>query len=457
MLCDALFWQTATPGQIRNAAASSAMQPVPGGGPLHAALFAGRDSETIALLLDLGVDPNGRNASDDTPLHAAARVPSGADAVRLLLDRGAVLNAVNANDQTALHVAAARAVTVENMRVLLDAGANPDSLAGFTLSDTPRELAAMHPEGAAAAALILNYRGTGDAGSALFNMLLEASGSGHPDTVELLVGRGADPTAGNIFGNTPLHMAARTGNLGTMRVLLEFGADPNWSKYDRIAVLSGEGERPLHAAVGHPLAMALLLRHGANPNGRVPMTGKTALHLAAEECDAASLVLLLERGAEPNARNGYDQTPLHDAVVEAGNVRSALLRPHELLDQCKRDQPGLDGKACEDRAAVRVRGWHETLAQCRDSIATLIRYGADPDADGEFGLEAGVTPLDLAERYGLEEADLKMMQDARTGLRLDDQPAQTILQCDDAAVPNWQTRKKSKGGFEKRLGSLDCQ
>ena len=411
-LCDVLFWKTATTGQIRNAAASSAMRPVPGGGPLHAALSAGRELEVVALLLDLGVDPNGRNASDDTPLHAAARVPSGADALRLLLDRGAILNAVNESDQTALHVAAARAATVENMRVLLDAGANPDSLAGYTLTHTPRELAAMHPEGTDAADLILEYRGTREFGNVLFDMLLAASGSGHPETVELLVGQGADPTEGNIFGNTPLHMAARAGNLGTMRALLEFDADPNWSKYDRVAILSGEGERPLHAAVGHPQAVALLLQHGANPNGRVPTTGNTALHLAAVECDVASLALLLEHGAEPNARNGYDQTPLHDAVAAAGVLKNALLRPHELLDQCEWDQSGMDREACEDRVAVQVRGWHETLAQCRDNIPTLIRYGADPNAGGEFGLEADVTPLDLAERYGLEDPVMKMMRDA---------------------------------------------
>ena len=202
-----------------------------------------------------------------------------------------------------------------------------------------------------------------------------------------------------------------------MRVLLEYGADPNWSKYDRVSFLSGEGERPLHAAVGHPRAMALLLQHGANPNGRVPMTGKTALHLAAEECNATSLVLLLEQGAEPNARNGYDQTPLHDAVAGAGILRNSLPRPHELLDQCKTAKSGTDREACVHSAAARVRGWRETLAQCRDNIATLIRYGADPDAGGEFGLEADVTPLDLAERYGLERPVLQMMRDARTGLR----------------------------------------
>jgi ankyrin repeat protein len=88
------------------------------------------------------------------------------------------------------------------------------------------------------------------------------------------------------------------------------------------AQLRDEEETPiLHHAVEalQPELVELLLDHGANVS-EVDPTGKTPLHRCADirqapqEPAAIMASLLLDRGADPNARSWDDVTPLHQAV-----------------------------------------------------------------------------------------------------------------------------------------------
>ena len=47
------------------------------------------------------------------------------------------------------------------------------------------------------------------------------------DAIREVCKAGANPSAGNAFGQTPLHVAALHGNLDAMRALIECGADVN--------------------------------------------------------------------------------------------------------------------------------------------------------------------------------------------------------------------------------------
>ncbi len=100
-------------------------------------------------------------------------------------------------------------------------------------------------------------------------------------------------------GFTALHLAAFFGRLEVARLLLTRGADPNaWAT-------GGLHVQPLHSAVagGHEQVAALLVDAGADVNAAQD-GGSTPLMGAAQNGLAATVALLLARGADPRA---YDQ------------------------------------------------------------------------------------------------------------------------------------------------------
>jgi hemoglobin len=105
---------------------------------------------------------------------------------------------------------------------------------------------------------------------------------------EILIRHGADVnTARGPESQTPLHMAARRGNIAVARVLLNSGA--------ALEARDKKGETPLRRAVncGHPEFVSLLLAHGADVNTRAKQ-GRTPLQAARR---ADMLALLREHGA----------------------------------------------------------------------------------------------------------------------------------------------------------------
>ena len=358
------------------------------------------DSKSVTLLLDGGANPDARNALGDTPLHVAAGTAGNAASIAILLARGAMLGAADAKDRTPLHIASEHAATIENMRALLDAGADPDIRSGELSGLTPRELTARHPEGPQAMALLLEH---GDHPSVAFGSglepLLHHAAVGHPDTVTMLLDRGAQPFQRDRFGRSALVKAAAAGNAATVRVLLRRDADPNWSKYDGPAVLSGEGERPLHVAVHFPVVVELLLEHGADPDGRMRFTRETPLHLAAGSCEAASLALLLSRGADPNARDEYGDTPLTHAARRVANAEAGTVERETWRKSCEKDTSWDDPERCMEvnhRECVRK---YEQREECAINVSMLLRHGAGTDIPGYDGHP----PLEQARLMGLED------------------------------------------------------
>lgn len=115
-----------------------------------------------------------------------------------------------------------------------------------------------------------------------------------PETVSLLLARGADPAlvSRNATANTPLHAGiAGTIDVAVLTHLLEAGSDVN--------ATGGHGVTPLHlaAARGDRTVADLLLARGADPRARME-DGSMPFHTAAER-GHESLTLWLEGHAAP--------------------------------------------------------------------------------------------------------------------------------------------------------------
>ena len=137
--------------------------------------------------------------------------------------------------------------------------------------------------------------------------------------------------------NTPMQVAASGGHTDVVSLLLEHGADVDSRGRDKWI--------PLHWACfsGTLKTGECLLDHGADINAREEV-GWTPLYLCAlfanDSAEFAEFAqMLLERGAEVDARNKRDRTSLHMAV-EMGNIQFVRLLLKHGADVNARDKSG---------------------------------------------------------------------------------------------------------------------
>jgi uncharacterized protein len=114
-------------------------------------------------------------------------------------------------------------------------------------------------------------------------------------------------------GFTPLHLASYFGREDTARVLLERGADPDAVSRNAMAL------RPLHsAAASQSLGIVtLLVERGAEVNAR-QNGGFTALHATAFSGDLAMAEYLVAHGADVSLKSDDGKTTV-DVAVEKGH------------------------------------------------------------------------------------------------------------------------------------------
>ena len=374
------LWLAATNGSASEArmlvkAGASVKTTLPRGETALMAAARTGEPETIKVLLEAGADPNASETLlGETALMWAA-AENHADAVRLLAAGGADANrqakplnlapmdwqqvgmvstVLPRGGFTAL-MYAARQDAKDAARSLAEAGANLDvqdpdgtSALEFAIINQHFDLAALLLEKGANPNVADNTGMT--AVYAAVDMIGFRSEIGRParalpdklqalDVVRIALAHGGQPDARQRrpvlarhhgFGDaalgegaTALMRAAKSNDLEAMKVLLDAGADP------RLAMTSGSnalglvaGTRPgpgANSAERITASVRLLVEHGADPNA-IAARGETPLITAARLGSNAVVRTLVELGADMNAKDRTGKTAL-DLVTQPGPNR----------------------------------------------------------------------------------------------------------------------------------------
>mmetsp|Transcript_50547 Transcript_50547/g.118979 ORF Transcript_50547/g.118979 Transcript_50547/m.118979 type:complete len:295 (-) Transcript_50547:212-1096(-) len=113
----------------------------------------------------------------------------------------------------------------------------------------------------------------------------------------------------NEAGNTPLHLAVHEQQVEAVRILLNKGADPNTRNQN--------GHRPIHWAAMHndTTILQLLIANGADVKKETDDTMKfSVLHFCAQKNNVDACRILLDLGCDPNAMTYKGHTPLISAA-----------------------------------------------------------------------------------------------------------------------------------------------
>ncbi len=351
-----------------------------GGTPLHAAADKGFLAVTEYLLANKA-DVNAKDRWGRTPLHIAAQ-NGHKKLCEMLLAAGADVNAADNNGYTPLHQAAIKGY-LSVAETLLAKGAQVNTAARDAQSDKRNS-----PLGSAALA-------------------------GFPAMMELLLAHGADLEYRDKDGSTPLIRVVSTypARESCVKVLLDKGANVNAVDVHGLNALA-------YAVRDFQKLVPLLLDHHAEIDARVSAWIKgplnqypyspggwredsqdgnwTVLFVAVGSGDMETARLLLDRGANINAKAASGITPVHWAVIQNAPATLKLL---------------LDRKADVN---VRDSGGNTPLHYAVDSgraelVDALLAAGADPNAPGWTNGEAQPWwPLFQAVSLRAEVADQKI-------------------------------------------------
>jgi len=318
-------------------------------------------------------------------------------AVKRLLGHGAGVNSKDGDGWTPLHWAAYEGRT-EVVAFLLESGAARDAEAekpgelnqellntDFVRPVAPERWTSLHKRHNATPLKAALAKGREGAAELLLDPVLNeaqrndllfwAVNWGYGRGVAIMLAHGADANAKDEAGWSPLHWAARDKSAPTVEALLKAGADPN-------------ARAPSREFPGHRMRY------------RTP-GAQTALHLGAT--DPKVVRLLLEAGAEVNARDGEGNTPLHEAgwcgksvklllehgaEIEAQNNKgeTALMEAMGFYDKSGRDVLLAHGANVNAKDAEGKSLLHKALGcYSTDLAAWLLDHGADVNARDKEG------------------------------------------------------------------------
>ena len=170
--------------------------------------------------------------------------------------------------------------------------------------------------------------------SSAITTFFEAVENDRVGTVKKALFDGVDLSLRDERGDTPLAVAADSGSLGVVHLLLEHGADPNdrvWGEYTALHITALQDYPPAVAPQEKENDLDIaraLISAGANVNARNER-GETPLHLATQENNLPLLKLLIGYGANPTLVDAFDRTALSYAKSSPGLADAA-----DYLEKC---------------------------------------------------------------------------------------------------------------------------
>jgi ankyrin repeat protein len=331
----------------------------PDGPPLLIAVQCGHHS-IVELLCKKGANIHTRFG----PLNSldTAVVRGDLKAVQVLIRHGADVNVVaDSNHMPAVMQAAVRGHS-DVVQLLFEAGATltaalqPDTFI-VCCSDLEESKALKVAE-----MLLPHCSSLADNNYELGNkMLAHAVHEGKLQIAKLLHATGADVHTIEDCG-TLTHYAAASGNLAVVKWLQTLGLNAR-------AVSGEEHLLPLHCACEakhlHIVKYMLALPGAADDIHARTSQGQTPLHSAATHGADSVVQLLLERGADVDARDVNGYTPLMDA----GSVAVVQLLLAAGADATAVDDGGMTVLQCQARDGA-----------CAGTVCLLLKAGADPAA-----------------------------------------------------------------------------
>ena len=414
---------------------------------LHLAATRER-TDTLRILLEMGVDIEARNENGETALHEAASSGSFRS-VEFLIKSGANVMQTSNDGSTPLHFAFGgregnRGLPVvlgreperhDILMALKHAGA--DIEARTNIGTTLLHNAVQH----STVQMVQTLLASGA------SILTESNDGRNPlhfvaynqrdsDMIKFVLGLGSisvDSRATD--GSVPLHYAAEgLSSVVVLKALLEAGSDVNAQRPDgstalHLAVMNSrsvharalvkagidvkarceDGSTALHiaAAVGDGSIISLLLKAGADANCRTN-DGSTALHYIVKNFKTQNLDLLLRAGADINARRTDGSTVMHLAcantfswcistlITREGDVYATMSDGSTALHAASLNENGevikflckmgLDVNARDEVGRTPLHIAISSDGNSINAVETLLKRGADPNIRDNDGL-----------------------------------------------------------------------